>query len=63
MITLLVGPALLLIHHCHYRDTEMEEKEERKEEKTKGGRREILMEVLGVHTYIEYVLHQFVITR
>ena len=41
----------------------MEEKEERKEEKTKGGRREILMEVLGVHTYIEYVLHQFVITR
>ena len=50
MITLLVGPALLLIHHCHYQDTEMEEKEGRKEgkkeEKTKGGRREILMEVL-----------------
>ena len=35
MITLLVGPALLLIHHCHYRDTEMEEKEGRKEGRRK----------------------------
>ena len=37
MITLLVGPALLLIHHCHYRDTEMGREEEGKGRK--GGRR------------------------
>ena len=39
MITLLVGPALLLIHHCHYRDTEMEEKEGRKEGGKNKGRK------------------------
>ena len=39
MITLLVDPALLLIHHCHYRDTEMEEKKGRKEGGKNKGRK------------------------